>query len=74
MSGTKLFRWWRYSSFWKFFGILFLAVILCFVCAKLISGSWCLFGIFSICGICGYIGYQIFEDVLYDIIQEFERE
>lgn len=73
MSEVKWFCWWNYSSFWKLFGALILAVVLCFIISFVISSLWRLIPVVVICGVYSYYAYKIFPDILVDLIKELSR-
>lgn len=70
MSNIKWIRWWLYPSFFKFFGIAILCMVLSFLCAYFIPNLWCLIGIFPICGIGGYFMRKILPQILKDLGNE----
>lgn len=72
MGENKFIRWWRYASFWKFFGIGIGTVILGLISALLIPGTWCLCAILPICGVGGYFMRKFIPDVLTDLIKDLE--
>ena len=72
MGKAKFIRWWKYSSFWKFFGVGIGAVVLSLVSALLIPDVWCLCAILPICGVSGYFMRKFIPEVLKDLIKELE--
>lgn len=72
MGKAKFIRWWRYASFWKFFGVGIGTVVLSLVSALLIPDVWCLCAILPICGVGGYFMRKFIPEVLKDLIKELE--
>jgi hypothetical protein len=70
---NKIIRWRLYPSFFKFFGIAILCMVLSFLCAYFIPNLWCLIGIFPICGIGGYFMRNIFPQLMEDVYYEMTR-
>jgi MFS family permease len=68
--GNKIIRWWLYPSFFKFFGIAILCMVLSFLCAYFIPNLWCLIGVFTVCGIGGYFMRKMLPQLLRDLGNE----
>lgn len=72
MEKAKFIRWWRYSSFWKVFGVGIGAVVLSLVSALLIPDAWCLCAILPICGVGGYFIRKFIPEMFKDLMKELE--
>lgn len=67
---SKWIRWWKYASFWKFFGTALATVGVSLGFALLIPNAWCLLGVFATCGVGGYFMRKLLPDVLTDLQKE----
>jgi hypothetical protein len=69
---SKWIKWWKYASFWKFFGVALGAMAGSLASALLIPNLWCLIGVFASCGVGGYYMRKLLPDVLLDLKKELE--
>ena len=72
MGDNKFIRWWKYSSFWKLFGLIFGTIIISLISALLIPDAWCLCVILPICIINVILIRKIIPDVLEALFNEME--
>ena len=66
-------KWWKYASFWKFFGIALASIGISLGFALLIPNAWCLPGVFATCGVGGYYMRKLFPDILAALKQELDK-
>lgn len=69
---SKWIKWWKYASFWKFFGVALVSVGISLGFALLIPNAWCLLGVLPTCGVGGYYMRKLLPDVLLDLKKELE--
>lgn len=67
---SKWIKWWKYASFWKFFGVALASIGISLGFALLIPNAWCLPGVFATCGVGGYFMRKLLPDVLTDLQKE----
>lgn len=67
---SEWIKWWKYASFWKFFGVALASVGISLGFALLIPNAWCLLGVFATCGVGGYFMRKLLPDVLTDLQKE----
>lgn len=67
---SKWIKWWKYASFWKFFGVALASFGISLGFALLIPNAWCLLGVFAACGVGGYFMKKLLPDVLTDLQKE----
>ena len=44
---SEWIKWWKYASFWKFFGVALASIGISLGFALLIPNAWCLLGVFA---------------------------
>lgn len=67
---SEWIKWWKYASFWKFFGVALASIGISLGFALLIPNAWCLLGVFATCGVGGYFMRKLLPDVLTDLQKE----
>lgn len=67
---SKWIKWWKYASFWNFFGVALASVGISLGFALLMPNAWCLPGIFASCGVGGYFMRKLLPGVLTDLQKE----
>jgi hypothetical protein len=71
---SKWFKWWKYASFLKFFGVAFASVAISLGFGLLIPNAWCSPFVFATCGVGGYFMRKLLPDVLKDLQNAFYWE
>jgi hypothetical protein len=69
---SKWIKWWKYASFWKFFGVALASFGISLSFALLIPNAWCLLGVFATCGVGGYFMKKLLPEVLTDLQKELQ--
>lgn len=71
--GNKIIRWWKYASFWKFFGCAILTVVISFLIAFFTQSVWCLVVVIPIAFGGGVLMRKLLPDVLLDLGKELDE-
>jgi hypothetical protein len=70
---NKTIRWWKYASFWKFFGCAILTVVISFLIAFFTQSAWCLVGVLPIAFGGGFLMRKMLPEVLFDLRKELDE-